>query len=44
MKKLNKSFLTLLATLTTVLAASIASSACLWYYYQPEEPKSLSEK
>ncbi|MHC1683536.1 MAG: cyclic lactone autoinducer peptide [Clostridiaceae bacterium] len=43
MNKFNKKFFTLVATITTVVAASVASSACLWYTYQPEEPKCLSE-
>ena len=44
MKKLNKAFLTLFAVVTTIVAASVASSACLWYVYQPEEPKCLREE
>lgn len=43
MRKLNRKFLTLFATLTTIIAASIASSACYWGLYQPEEPKCLRE-
>ena len=44
MKNLNKNLLTLIAVVTTFVAASVASSACLWYTYQPEEPKCLREK
>ena len=43
MIKLNKKILTLVAALTTVVAASLASSACYWAFYQPEEPKCLRE-
>lgn len=32
------------ATLATLFASTIATSACLWYFYQPEEPECLSEK
>lgn len=34
----------LLAAMTTVVAAAVASSACIWIIYQPEEPKCLREK
>lgn len=44
MIKLNRRFLTLIAALTTIVAASVASSACLWAAYQPEEPKCLREE
>lgn len=44
MKKLNSKFLALIATLTTIVAASVATSACAWFTYQPEEPKSLREE
>ena len=36
-------FLAVIAAVATVLAATVASSACWWYIYQPEEPKSLRE-
>lgn len=39
-----KKLLTLAAALFTVFAASAASSACFWGFYQPEEPKSLREE
>jgi len=42
MKK--KNLLTLIAALATVFASTIATSACAYFYYQPEEPKSLSNK
>ncbi|EQB88604.1 cyclic lactone autoinducer peptide [Clostridium punense] len=43
MKKLNKKFLGLIATITTLMAALVANSACNWYLYQPEEPECLRE-
>jgi cyclic lactone autoinducer peptide len=44
MKKLNTKFLALIATITTLVAASVATSACAWFTYQPEEPKCLKEE
>lgn len=44
MKKLNKKVLMLIATLTTILASTVASSACYWMMYQPEEPNCLREE
>jgi len=44
MKNLNKHLLTLIAVVTTLVATSVASSACFWYMYQPKEPKCLREK
>ncbi|MBU5485948.1 cyclic lactone autoinducer peptide [Clostridium sp. MSJ-11] len=44
MKKLNTKVLMLIATLTTLLASTVASSACYWMTYQPEEPKCLREE
>lgn len=41
---MKKKILTLMASLATVLAATVASSACIWSAYQPEEPKCLREK
>lgn len=34
----------LIAAVSTVVAAAVASSACVWIMYQPEEPKCLREK
>ncbi len=34
----------LVASVCTMLATMVATSACLFYFYQPEEPKSLSDK
>lgn len=42
MKK--KNLLTLIAALATVFATTMATSACTYYIYQPEEPKCLSDK
>lgn len=43
MKISKKTLLGLIATFTTMIAAMVASSACLWFSYQPEEPKCLNE-
>ena len=32
------------AAIATIFATTIASSACIFYVYQPEEPKCLSDK
>ena len=34
-------FLAAVAAVATILAATVASSACWWYIYQPKEPESL---
>jgi len=44
MKFIKKHLFTLIAVVTTVVAASVASSACFYSSYQPEEPKCLREK
>ncbi|MHB1485804.1 MAG: cyclic lactone autoinducer peptide [Saccharofermentanales bacterium] len=45
MKKINmKSLYTLVAVVATLIASIVASSACIWAFYQPTEPKSLQEK
>lgn len=45
MKKINmKSLFAVVAVFATFVAAALASSACLWFLYQPEEPKCLQEK
>ena len=38
---MKKKFLAVIAALATVIAATVATSACFWYFYQPEEPDSL---
>lgn len=40
---MKKKLFTLIAVLATVFAATVASSACVWAAYQPEEPKCLRE-
>ena len=32
------------ATVFTMVATVVASSACWYYWYQPQEPKSLCDK
>lgn len=34
----------LFAVVLTVIASTVASSACIWYFYQPKEPKCLREE
>ena len=41
MKKINSKFLMAVATIATIVASTVATSACMWAYYQPEEPKCL---
>lgn len=41
---MKKKVLTLVAALSTLVAAMVASSACVFFIYQPEEPKSLREE
>lgn len=41
---MKKRLLTLAAAVTTLVAAMVASSACIWYAYQPEEPECLREE
>lgn len=42
MKK--NSLIVLAATVFTFVASIVASSACIWGVYQPEEPASLQDK
>jgi AgrD protein len=44
MKNLNKKILTLAASVLTLVAVSIASTACSFFLFQPEEPKCLREE
>lgn len=44
MKRLKSKLLMGIATIATVFAGAIATSACMWYLYQPEEPKCLREE
>jgi len=41
---MKKKLFTLIAAVTTLAAATVASSACIWLIYQPQEPKCLREK
>ncbi|MFA6941561.1 MAG: cyclic lactone autoinducer peptide [Clostridiaceae bacterium] len=41
---MKKKLFTLVAAVTTLVAATVASSACFWLIYQPEEPKCLREE
>jgi cyclic lactone autoinducer peptide len=43
MKKIKFSILAAAAALFTLVASLVASSACIWGWYQPEEPKSLQK-
>lgn len=45
MKKISmKSLYSLVAVVATLVASIVASSACIWSFYQPAEPTSLQEK
>lgn len=44
MKKTNRKVLTFVAAAATIVASLVASSACWWYGYQPEEPKCLRDE
>lgn len=41
MKKINSKLVIGIATIATMFAGALATSACLWSFYQPKEPKSL---
>lgn len=41
---MKKKLLSLVAALATVMATIVASSACAFVMYQPEEPKCLREE
>lgn len=38
-----KKFYGIIAAVSTILAAVLATSACAFFTYQPEEPKSLRD-
>jgi AgrD protein len=44
MRKQTKGIMAVLAAVLTLVATSVASAACLWTFYQPEEPKCLREE
>lgn len=41
---MKKKILMSIATIATFIASIVATSACVWSAYQPEEPKCLNEK
>ena len=42
-KMRKKNISTLLAAFATLIATTMATSACIFYFYQPEEPESLKD-
>ena len=44
MKKVSNKILMVVAAFATVIASIVATSACYWYAYQPEEPKALRDE
>jgi cyclic lactone autoinducer peptide len=44
MKKYLKPMLAVTAMVCSFVATTIASSACVIFFYQPEEPKSLQDR
>ena len=44
MKKFSKStLLAAVSVICTLVATAVATSACMWFAHQPEEPASLSD-
>lgn len=41
---MKKRVLMLIASIATFVASIVATSACIWCTYQPEEPKCLREE
>lgn len=41
---MRKKVLMTVATIATLVASVVATSACWWGFYQPEEPKSLRDE
>jgi len=41
---MKKRILMSVATIATLIASVVATSACIWGHYQPEEPKCLREE
>ncbi|MFL0267669.1 cyclic lactone autoinducer peptide [Candidatus Clostridium radicumherbarum] len=41
---MKKRLLVMVAAVATLVASFVASSACFFFNYQPEEPKSLREE
>lgn len=44
MKKINSKVWMVAAAVATVFASTVATSACYWLAYQPEEPKCLRDE
>lgn len=44
MRKINTKVLMAVAAFATIFASTMATSACSWCMYQPEEPKSLRDE
>lgn len=44
MKKINSKVLMVVAAIATVAASAVATSACMWGFYQPEEPECLRDE
>lgn len=38
-----KTLFAVIAAIATLFATTIATSACFWYFYQPEEPGCLKD-
>lgn len=43
MKKINGKVLMMVASVATIVASFMATSACYWLSYQPEEPECLRD-
>lgn len=43
MKRNKTALLSIISVIATFFASVVATSACWWYIYQPEEPKSLRD-
>ena len=41
---MKKQILAVVATIATLFATMVATSACMWFAYQPEEPKCLRDE
>jgi len=44
MKALNMKVYAVIASIATIIAATVATSACFFWVYQPEEPVSLRDE
>ncbi|MBU3109559.1 cyclic lactone autoinducer peptide [Clostridium gasigenes] len=44
MRKMNNKILMAVAAVATIFASTVATSACWWSMYQPEEPKCLRDE